>query len=233
VFFAMVTGDAGDRHRVAQQRGLAVAKYVARGKHLRQHAVGHAQQAEQGVVPAVCADVEEHRARGVRHVGGVHLPARELPQQPAVDGTEGELALRGQRVRAGHVVEEPAHLGGREVRVDDKPRGGADRLRVTRLAQLRAGRLAAAVLPDDRVVDRLACAAVPQHGGFALVRDAHAGEVARGKARSCQRLARGGQLRLPDFLGVVLDPARLRVDLPKLALRHRNDAALRIEDDAA
>ena len=44
---------------------------------------------------------------------------------------------------------------------------------------------------------------------------------------------RGGQLRGPDLHRVVLDPAGLRKVLRQLALRLRDDAALRIEDDAA
>ena len=43
---------------------------------------------------------------------------------------------------------------------------------------------------------------------------------------------RGGQLRGPNLHRVVLDP-ELRKVLRQLALRHRDDAALRIEDDAA
>ena len=48
-----------------------------------------------------------------------------------------------------------------------------------------------------------------------------------------QRLARGRELALPDLARVVLDPAGLRVDLAELALRHRDDAAVAVEDDAA
>ena len=46
-------------------------------------------------------------------------------------------------------------------------------------------------------------------------------------------LARDGQLRVPDLLGIVLHPAGLRIDLAELALRHRDDATLRVEHDAA
>jgi hypothetical protein len=46
-------------------------------------------------------DVEEQRARGVAGIGDVQPAAgAELPQQPAVDGAEGELAALGAAARA-------------------------------------------------------------------------------------------------------------------------------------
>jgi hypothetical protein len=179
------------------------------------------------------ADVEEHRARGVAHVGGVHAAAGELVQQPAVDGAEGQLALRGGDVRAGHVVEQPADLGAAEVGVDDEPGARAQLVGQAVLAQLRAQRLGAAVLPDDGAVDRHAAGAPPHHRGLALVGDADGRDVGRPQPGRGQRLARHGELRRPDLLGVVLHPAGLRKVLGELALRQRGDAAVAVEDDGA
>jgi len=137
-------------------------------------------------------------------------------------------------VRAGHGVEQPAQLGRREVRVDQQPGVLAHPLDQPRLrAQVRAQRLGAAVLPDDRAGQRPAAAAAPQHGGLALVGDADGADVARAQARAGDGLARGVELGGPDLLGVVLDPAGLRVVLAQLALREGDDAALGVEDDAA
>ena len=41
------------------------------------------------------------------------------------------------------------------------------------------------------------------------------------------------RLRRPDLVGVVLDPARLRENLPKFLLRDRADSAGMIEDERA
>jgi len=100
-------------------------------------------------------------------------------------------------------------------------------------AQSGAQRLAAPVLPHDGVVDGLAGAAVPHHGGLALVGDADGADVAAGQAGRRQRLARGGELRVPDLARVVLDPTGLGVDLAEFALRHRHDPPGGVEDDAA
>ena len=55
---------------------------------------------QQLLVPAVFDDVVEHGAAGVGAVGDVALAAGQVPDQPGVDGAEGELALLGLRARA-------------------------------------------------------------------------------------------------------------------------------------
>ena len=78
-------------------------------------------------------------------------PAGQAPDQPAVDGAEGQLAALGPLARAGHVVEQPVDLGRREVRIEHQagpfarpgPRAAA--------AQRGAALGGAPVLPDDGV----------------------------------------------------------------------------------
>ena len=53
----------------------------------------------------------------------------------------------------------------------------------------------AGVLPDDGVVHRLAGAAVPQHGGLALVGDADRGQVGRGRGRPARSALVDARLR--------------------------------------
>src|SRR3569832_1523808 len=101
------------------------------------------------------------------------------------------------------------------------------------LAQLRAQRLAPAVLPHDGVMDRLAGLALPQQRGLALVRDAQRADVRGLQAGLGQRRACRGELAAPDLQRVMLDPARLRIDLRQFLLGQRDDAAALIKDDAA
>ncbi len=122
-------------------------------------------------------DVEQHGARGVAVVGGVHRAAGEVPDQPAVDGTEGQLAALGLLAHTGHVVQDPGQLGGGEVGVDAQAGFLQHAVAQAALAQVDAGGLGAPVLPDDGVVHRLARFAVPDHGGFALVGDADGADV--------------------------------------------------------
>ena len=83
------------------------------------------------------------------------------------------------------------------------------------------------------MVDGKPCLSVPDHGGFALVGDADCADIAGLEPGFGQRLACRGQLRAPDLNRVMLDPARLGVDLRQLLLRQRDDVASRIEHDAA
>ena len=115
-----------------------------------------------------------------------------------------------RRARAVDVVEQPGDLGGGEIRIEQQPGLGGDlRLRGRRARSARTGVGGAAVLPDDGVVDRLAGRAVPDDRGLALVGDADAGDVAGARAPALRhRLAHGRDRRRPDFLRIVLDPAR-------------------------
>jgi hypothetical protein len=72
-------------------------------------------------------------------------------------------------------------------------------------------------------VDRLSGLAVPDYDRFALVGDAHGGDLPRPKP--LDHLLRRSPLRAPDGLGIVLDPARLRENLGEFLLRRgQNDA---------
>jgi hypothetical protein len=90
-----------------------------------------------------------------------------------------------------------------------------------------------AVLPDDRAMHGLARRAIPHDGRLALIRDADAGETRRGDARTIDRFAHGGERRVPQVRGVVLDPSRIREVLCERLLADAADAELRVEHDGA
>ena len=100
-------------------------------------------------------------------------------------------------------------------------------------AQRSTNRLGAAVLPDDGVVNRLARLAVPDHGGFALVGDADSTDIAGFESRFEQGFTRCGELGAPDLHRVVLNPARLGIDLGQLQLGRGDLLALGVKDNAA
>ena len=100
-------------------------------------------------------------------------------------------------------------------------------------SQRRAGVRGAPVLPDDGVVDRLAGRAVPDDRGLALVGDADAGDVLGRDAGLRHGLAHGRDRRRPDFLRIVLDPARRGIDLPQFLLRGRDRREPGVEHDGA
>ena len=90
----------------------------------------------------------------------------------------------------------------------------------------------AAVLPDERVVQRLARRRVPADDGLALVGDPDRLELAGLQPRVLERLA-GDRVRdLPDLRRVVLDPARLREVLGELAVAAADALPLQVEHEA-
>ena len=73
------------------------------------------------------------------------------------------------------------------------------------------------VLPDDGAVDRLAGLTVPDDCGLALIGDANARDPVCAACLGYHRL-RTGKRQVPDFLGIMLDKARLRIMLRERAL---------------
>ena len=173
----LVAGDARDRGTAAPPRAVA-ATTPEEGTIARQDLARDVEEGEELVVPRARVDVVEQRPRRVRGVGHVHGAARELPDEPRVDGAERELAARRPRARAGHVVEQPLQLRAGEVGVEDEARLRGERRLVAGRAQRVAGRRGAAVLPDDRVRERPARRALPEERRLALVRDADRRDVA-------------------------------------------------------
>ena len=100
-----------------------------------------------------------------------------------------------RRAQAGDVVEHPADLRRREVRVEHQAGARAQRRLVPRRLQLGAQRRGAPVLPDDRVADGPAVGAVPEQRRLALVGDADGGDARRVDA--LQRVAERAQSPTP------------------------------------
>src|SRR5213076_1702137 len=91
-------------------------------------------------------------------------------------------------------------------------------------------RRGAAVLPDERAMQRLTGRWVPDADGLALVGDPDRMQLAR--ARVVERLA-GHRLRdLPDLRRVVLDPPRLREVLLALPVGVPGELPVLVEDEA-
>ena len=73
---------------------------LARGPHLGQQRRGMRSRRSRSSSQRPRVDVEEHRARGIAsRIGDMDAPAGQFPDEPRVDGAEGELAGVG-RARA-------------------------------------------------------------------------------------------------------------------------------------
>ena len=226
----LVAGDPGDRDRRAEQLGCRLAEIGGGVASLGQQRPRNVEPGEQLRIPFEAVQVEQHRARCVGDVGLVPRTAGQPPQEERVDRAEGDVAGDRPLAQPRNGVEQPADFRCRKIGVDDEARALGDRLGKSLRAPALADRRGAAVLPDDGVVHRLAAGALPQNRRLALVGDADRGD---GRGRCRDRLAAGGDHCLPDFLGIVLDPAGLRIDLAQLTAGDVVDRARRIEQDRA
>src|SRR2546423_11238493 len=95
----------------------------------------------------------------------MRAPARRLPAEPRVDGTEGKRPVFGAPPRVGHVIEEPANLRSGKIRVDHEASALAHGRLETRSLQLVAERGGSPALPHDGVMDGTARRALPHHRG--------------------------------------------------------------------
>ena len=179
---------------------------------LRHEGVRDARMLQERLVPCAMCEVVEHCARGIRVVRRVHLAARELPQKPAVDRAEGEVAFFRQLACAGYVVEEPADLADGEIRREHHRRVLAELFQeIGVLAEALDNLLRLHRLPADGVVNRPPRMAIPDHRRLALIRDADRRDFRLFDARLANRLLRRLNLHRPDLICILLDPAGLRV----------------------
>ena len=215
----LVAGDATDRNARAEQQ--AVGHVPARGHDCRKQRAVDAEELEQPVVPLERGERAEQRARSVRPIGRMHLTPTQLPDEPRVDGAEGEA---GPPVLA----QEPLELRRREVRVRHEAGPLADQSGV----ELAAALSGTAVLPDDRRPNRMAGRALPEQRRLALVRDPDRFQVGRADARGCERRFGSPLDAEPDLLGVVLDPPRPGKGLGQLAVAAPEHLQLVVDDEA-
>ncbi len=225
-----------DRGLPQKRRALGDAVDLRGGADLRHHRARHAEVGQDVVAPLQRLEVHEERARRVRDIRRVHTSldtAREVPEDPRVGRAEQQVAGLGLLARSLDVLEDPDDLRAREVGRERETDDALVPLDAEPFREPVDDRLRTGVLPHDRVVDGLAGALVPHHGGLTLVRDADRRDVV-----ACQvGLAQGDSDDLlhiaPDLQRVVLDPAGLREDLLVLELTGGDDRARLVEDDGA
>ena len=160
------------------------------------------------------------------------MEAGQAIEQPGIDRAEPQVAGFGKGTGAADIIEKPFRLCSREVRVEQQARPFAEQRFQALVSHFVADRCGTSVLPDDGVGD-WAAVAVPEERGLALIRDADRGYIVRGCLCLLQRFLSGRQLRLPDLLRVVFNPARLRVYLLERLLGGGNGVPRMVKQDGA
>ena len=79
--------------------------------------------------------------------------------------------------------------------------------RVAGFFQAAADTVSARILPDDGIADRQPSVSIPDDGSLTLIRDADGGDLIRVDAAFGEGGANHVLCALPDFEGIVFDPA--------------------------
>ena len=222
-------GQAGQRRVRPEGRRVDGAEAAARGPYLGEGPDRHPEELAQLLRPGALGDVQERGPRGVGHVGGENPAVRaagEVPEEPGVHRAEGEVGA----VRHAALGEEPVHLGGAEVGVEDQAGAPAHQGEVARRHQVVADRGGPAVLPDDRPVVGAPGAPVPGHHRLALVGDAQGGGPAPAPLQAAGHVGERLAHQRPDLVRVVLDPAGPGEVLGQLAVGPVDLGAAPVED---
>src|SRR5258708_39979744 len=98
----------------------------------------------------------------------MHGGAGQLPNQPTVNRSEGQLPVFRQFAGVRNVVQDPCDLAGGEIRVDHQPRTPLDQSFMTFGLELIAKAGGATILPDDGIAHRSSSLPIPYDGGLAL-----------------------------------------------------------------
>src|SRR4051812_36799115 len=91
-------------------------------------------------------------------------------------------------------------------------------------------RFAATTLPHDGGIQRPAASPLKYHDCLPLVRDAQAGDLANSRRLTREQRTKRLHDVLPDFLRVMLDPARLWIVLPVIERFFIEQPPVRLEE---
>ena len=237
----LVAQDGADRH-TGKRTALTHGTEITQGRaNLRQHGHRDAHFLTQFLIPLQLFDVHKQGAGGVGDVGGVQRfaagialgAAGEVPQQPAIDGAEEQVACLSTLAGTFDVIEDPLHLRSRRVGVDEKSGAAAPLFWSFLTREFLTDSGGTGVLPDNGVVDRLTGVLIPHHGGLTLVGDTYRVNVFHGDVAIGKSLTDGATGIAPDFFRIVFYPAFFREDLLVLELANGSLLAVVVKDDAA
>ena len=129
------------------------------------------------------------------------------------------------------MVEKPPDFAARKVSVDDQAGLAADQIGMTSALQFVAETRRSAILPDDRIVNRRAGTAVPDHGRLPLVGDTDGSDIFGFQAGLGQGCTGNFELAGPNLTWVMLDPSGLWEDLFEFLLGHPAHRAAVVEQN--
>ena len=175
------------------------------------------------LVPFQLVNVEHKSTGSVGIISNMDFSACKLPDKPAVDCTEKKLAALRHCTRALDIIKNPFYLCTGEIRVDNKACFMMELILKSLELQIFADIRRLTRLPYDGIVHRTSCFLFPDDRRFALVRDTDCLDVTGKKVCLFKRFLHYRRHRAPDFLCIMLNPARFREILSEFLLRYTHD----------
>ena len=225
----LVTCCAGDRNRSLKKLRIGRTVYTAGRLNLRQHLARNAQNSQNFFIPLQSMNIKHQCTRSIGIIRNMNLTAGQLPDNPAVDSTEQQLACFRTLACMRYVFQNPVQLGTGEISIQNQACLFAEHIGIATDFQQITVFCGTTALPDNRLADRTTGVLVPNYGSFALVRNTDTGNISRSNIQLAHCLVHQAYLSSPDFLGIVLHPACLRIILRKLLLRYAADFSLLIK----
>ena len=159
----------------------------------------------------------------------MHMAVSQLPDHPGIKRACNHMAVLNLLPDSLHMIHNPAYLCGAEISVRHQSRPLPDEISIF-LRQLVCHLRGSSVLPDNGIVHRNACVAVPEHHRLPLVVKPHAGQIRHLDPRLLGRHGYGLQNAVPDFHRIVLYPSRFRIILGMLLISSGNLIPLGIKN---
>ena len=229
----LISRNARDGYFRPEHGWVRDPEFTCRRAHLWKHGFRNVEERHEIGVPLEIVEIEQHRARRIRSVGGVDGARGEAMKQPCVDSAEAQLAVFRHALTVWEPVEEPSDLGRRKVWVEYQTGRLPDVALVSRVGQLAARFGSAAALPHDGVRHGSAGLTIPNDGRLPLIRNADAGDAGEVEPCSLDRGTGRGDRRVGDLLRVVFHPTRFGIALFEIDLRRRYRLSVTVEDDGA
>ena len=225
----LIACSAGDRNRCLKQLGIGRTVYTAGGLNLRQHLARNAQNSQDFVIPLQSMNIKHQCTGSIGIIRNMNLTAGQLPDNPAVNSTEQQLACFRTLACMRYVFQNPVQLGTGEISIQNQACLFTEHISIATDFQQITVFCGTTALPDNRLADRTTGVLVPHYGSFALIRNTDAGNISRSNIQLAHCLVHQAYLGSPDFLGIVLHPACLRIILRKLLLCYAADFSMLVK----
>ena len=116
----LIACSAGDRNRCLKQLGIGRTVYTAGRLNLRQHLARNAQNSQDFVIPLQSMNIKHQCTRSIGIIRNMNLTAGQLPDNPAVNSTEQQLACFRTLACMRYVFQNPVQLGTGEISIQNQ-----------------------------------------------------------------------------------------------------------------